>query len=197
MRPGLARRAASPDAVLLRPLVPPASAIPLGYIAGFPTQSGDASEPVSVLRWTLQALQVLAPEAFLVAELAIASVYDPSFERLIRDTGRDRLLPALTQARVGRRLAEVTGARRMLQGLGMRVAVAGHRIRRVGEFDALVITPPFAVDSQCSGELLIATGLSSPDHLTQAEARGADFVEGNAVAEPIRVAPVDLKRLRR
>src|SRR5690606_41231293 len=74
----------------------------------------------------------------------------------------------------------------------------GHRVGPIDGFSAVVVTPDTApADLTKPQGLLIAADIASDDDLTWARAIGADLLEGPAVAEPMRVAPVDLSRLRR
>lgn len=201
--PVLTRRStASSPPVVLRPLVGLEGrelAEPAGYLA---RAGGDVVGPepeIEWLAWTLKALEVLAPSAFLAAHLATETIISPLLgDRLDRESRR-RLLPIIEPARVGGRVTTQVKAMQRARDLGLRMAAAGHRLRSGRGFDAVFVTRRTQAATIELGwcRLLVATELSSAEDLTWAGRIGAGLVEGSAVSDPIRVAPVDVRGLGR
>lgn len=198
LRPAITRRhASSLGHIVLGPLVPIHDEGPVGYIGRLERHSGDPDKELSTISWTLQALEVLNPDAFLAAPISPDTVATASFAAILAPR-RQRFVPVLEAARVGRRMAEVGETLRRLHELGFQAAVSGHRISSVGGFDALVVTPrTAAVEFEANAGTLIVIDVASAPDLDWASSRGAALIEGPAVADPIRVAPVDLSRLQR
>lgn len=168
---------------------------PPGYLVGEGTAS-DAAD-LGWIQWTLRALDVLAPATFLAAPLTPARLNDLISSGL-PEHASDRLLPILEAARTGRRLQELTATRRLAGRAGMRVAITGHRLSSADGFDAAVVERGTAADELKLGtcRLQIVRGVDTPQDLAWAVQRGATLVAGRAVAEPIRVAPIDVSRIR-
>lgn len=158
----------------------------------------DPVRELATIRWTLQALEVLAPDAFLLTfPSASALAHSGLEEELGHALGRP-FLPALEVARMGRRRAELRKAATNARRLGLRVAVWGHRISSPGDFDALVVDRRTAATFPETGDQpLIVTNITSTADSRWATELGASLVEGPAVGDPIKVAPVDLNHLRR
>lgn len=200
LRPSLARRSErSRSYVVLGPLAPASrpDTPPVGYVARPPEALDSTEAELAWIRWTVDALTVLAPGAFLAAPVTAETLLDSGAETLGR-FGR-HLMPILDSARIGRRLALLDAARERARGLGLRCAVGGHRVASAHGFDAVVVDRLRAATTLDMGEcrLLVATGLRTPDDLEWARQSGANLVQGDAVAEPLRVAPVDVRRLQR
>lgn len=171
---------------------------PAGYLARLERHPTDPLEELTTIRWTLQALEVLAPEAFLLTFPSATALAHPDLERVLGETLGRPLLPALEMARMGQRKAELQAAVANARRLGLRVAVWGHRISSAGRFDALVVDPRTAGSFlDRAKQPLIVTDITSAADSTWATEWGASLVEGPAVGDPIKVAPVDLQRLRR
>ncbi len=171
---------------------------PEGYLARISSRHTDPAEELATLRWTLRALGVLDPGAFLAACVSAEAMSHPDLHRAVDGESRRRLLAVVEAARGGRRRQELDVALRRMHLLGMKAAVMGHRVGPIDGFSAVVVTPDTApADLTKPQGLLIAADIASDDDLTWARAIGADLLEGPAVAEPMRVAPVDLSRLRR
>lgn len=168
---------------------------PPGYLVGGQTPSGVAD--LGWIRWTLRALDVLAPATFLAVPLTPACL-DELMSAGSPTNPKDRLLPILETARVGSRLRELRAVRQRAAGAGMRVAVTGHRLASADGFDAAVVERRTAAVELKPGtcRLIIVRGVDTPDDLTWADQVGATLVSGKAVAEPIRVAPIDVSRIR-
>lgn len=99
---------------------------------------------------------------------------------------------------MGQRRVELEKAVVNARRLRLRVAVWGHRISSPGDFDALVVTRRTAGAFLDGGDKpLIVTNITSGTDSRWATEMGASLVEGGAVGDPIKVAPVDLNRLRR
>lgn len=185
---------------MLEPLSPAThpGASPVGYLARPPGEFGGAGEELAWIRWTVTALGVLAPGAFLAASITGETLVSDRAEQALGSFGR-HLMPILEPARVGRRLEGLEKARETVRTLGMRCAVGGQRVRSAAGFDALVVDPARAAATMAMGDcrLLIATRLDTPADLDWAHRQGADLIGGRAIAEPLRVAPVDVSRLQR
>lgn len=192
------RTGRSREHVLLSPICPAGGVKPAGYLTQLRRTPQDPLRELATIRWTLQALEVLAPEAFLLTfPSATALAHSGLEEELGLALGRP-FLPALEVTRMGQRRAEferaVTNARR----LGLRVAVWGHRLSTPGDSDAVVVTRRTAGSFLNPGDQpLIVTDITSNADSRWATEMGASLVEGAAVGDPIKVAPVDLNRLRR
>lgn len=181
--------------VHLLPLVPPSGGAPAGYLTEFGPDD-DVDAELANLRWTLQALAVLDPDAFLTAAVSAQAMSDPRVEEITRDG--PAFMPILEAARMGRRRQELEAAVADLSRLGIPAAVGGSRIRSAEGFAAMVVTPAQApVELELHGGQLIVTGVETERDLAWAVDAGANLVGGPAVAEPVRMAPVDLSRLRR
>ncbi|HLU30380.1 MAG TPA: hypothetical protein VK088_01360, partial [Acidimicrobiia bacterium] len=96
-------------------------------------------------------------------------------------------------------LEELGKARVAARNLGMPCAIGGQRVRSAAGFDALVVEPARAAATIAMGDcpLTIATRLETEADLDWARRAGANLLGGRAVAEPLRVAPVDVSRLQR
>ena len=200
LRPSLARRSGRARShIVLGPLVPLSrpDTSPVGYVARPPEAFDSTEEELAWIRWTVDALAVLAPGAFLAAPVAAEAILESDPATLERFSGH--LMPILEWARFGRRLALVDRAREQAQALGMRCAVGGHRVSSARGFDAVVVDRSRAATALERGgcRLLVATGLRTPADLEWARGAGASLIQGEAVAEPLRVAPVDVRRLQR
>lgn len=184
--------------VLLSPVCPAGGVEPAGYLTHMERMPQDPLQELATIRWTLQALEVLAPEAFLLTfPSATALAHSGLEEELGHALGRP-FLPALEVARMGRRRAELEKAAANARRLGLRLAVWGHRISSAGDFDALVVARRTAGTFLDPGDKpLIVTDITSSTDSRWATELGASMVEGAAVGDPIKVAPVDLNRLRR
>lgn len=180
----------SPLVSVSRPL-----AEPPGYLMEGVSIDVDGIDRVT---WTLRALGALSPSAFLAAPLTTACLASLISGDATSGWRQGRLLPILESARTGRRLADLSSAREAARRAGLRVALTGHRIAWARGFDAIVVDHAAAsIDLRREGsQLLIASGICSPGDVTWAERIGADLMAGPDVADPIRVAPVDVTRLR-
>ncbi|SRR5690606_20555972 len=195
---GTRRPAPFRDHVALSPLVPDVGARPEGYLARISSRHTDPSEELATLRWTLRALGVLDPQAFLAACVSAEAMAHADLHRVVDGESRRRLLAVVESARVGRRRHELEVALRRMHLLGIKAAVTGQRVGATDGFHAVVATPGTAAADLGEPEgLLIAAEISCEEDLHWARRIGADLLEGAAVAEPVRVAPVDLSRLRR
>lgn len=163
-----------------------------------PGEPSDPRSALGVVRWTLQALEILAPEAFLLVFLSTPGVLHPEFRRILERVGCRPLLVALEAARMGRRRAELHRATGRVREAGHQVAVWGHRLVSATGFDALIVTPrSAAVSLHRSAEPLMALGVDTQEDLDWAMRNGAVLMSGEIVGKPVKVAPVDLQRLRR
>lgn len=183
--------------VLLNPLLflDDIESEPPGYLvdSGSPSDAGE----LGWIQWTMRALHVLAPATFLAAPLTPACLDEVVSSESPEHPG-DRLLPILEAARTGHRLQELTATRQRAAEAGLRVAVTGHRLGSADGFDAAVVERRTAAGELKLGtcRLLIVRGADTPEDLAWAEQIGATLVAGRAVAEPIRVAPIDVSRIR-
>ncbi|HSJ35369.1 MAG TPA: hypothetical protein VLB85_09975 [Acidimicrobiia bacterium] len=201
LRPPLPRRSGRARShVVLEPLTPLADsgAAPVGYLARPPREFAGAGEELAWIRWTVTALGVLAPGAFLAASINGETLVSAQAQETLGGFGR-HLMPILEPARVGRRLEELGKARVTARNLGMPCAIGGQRVRSAAGFDALVVEPARAAATIAMGgcPLLIATRLDTQADLDWARRQGANLIGGRAIAEPLRVAPVDVSRLQR
>lgn len=193
IRPGRGRHN-----VLLSPICPAGGIEPAGYLTRIEATPERPQDELAAIRWTLQALEVLAPDAFLLVFPSAAALAHPRLEQELGHVLGRPLLPALEHARVGRRRSQLARATANLRRLGLRVAVWGHRVSSPESFDALVVqrrTCGYPLEPD--GKPLIVAGISSAADARWATDQGATLVEGPAVGDPIKVAPVDLRRLRR
>lgn len=200
LRPSLARRSdRARSHVVLGPLAPVSRphTSPVGYVTRPPEAFAGTEEELAWIRWTVDALAVLAPGAFLAAPVTAETLLESDPATLGRFGGH--LMPILESARLGRRLALLDAARERARALGLRCAVGGHRVASARGFDAVVVDRSRAAATLDMGEcrLLVATGLRTPADLDWARQAGASLIQGEAVAEPLRVAPVDVRRLQR
>ena len=200
-RPAFPRRfGPARSAVVLGPLITPSAPDrpARGYLASLPHPFATPGEELTWVRWTLEALAVLAPGTFLVTPLSPQALLDPEAEPAIGESA-DRLLPVLESARVGARRRLLDEAVAAARELGLRCALGGHRVTSAAGFDAVVVRPATAAaELRLDGcPLLIGADLTSREHLRWAVAAGAGLVDGPAVAEPLRMAPVDVSRLQR
>lgn len=178
--------------------MPEVSQVPKGYLARISSRHTDPAEELSTLRWTLQALGVLDPRAFLAACVSAEAMAHADVHRVVDGESRRRLLVVVEAARVGRRREELDVALRRMHLLGVKAAIMGQRVAATDGFHAVVVTPgTAATDLGQPDAMLIVTDIASAEDLAWAQEIGADLLEGPAVAEPVRVAPVDLNRLRR
>lgn len=170
----------------------------VGFVGTPGSRVDDPEQEVAWLRWTQQAAASLVPGAFLAAPVSAETIVWEGFADAIRGLER-QILPILEPGRVGRRQALVRRALERAHHCGIRVGVGGHRVRSAVGFSALVVSPETAAEvvPTAPHRLLIATGLSTSESLDWARSIGAALIEGPAVAEPIRLAPVDVSRLRR
>lgn len=198
LTPPIALRTGRSEHVLLSPVCPAGGVKPAGYLTHIRRTPQDPLLELATIRWTLQALEVLAPEAFLLTfPSATALAHSGLEEELGLALGRP-FLPALEVARMGQRRAELEKAVSNVRRLGLRVAMWGHRISSPGDFDALVVHRRIAGAFLDPGDKpLIVTNISSSTDSRWATEVSASLVEGAAVGDPIKVAPVDLNHLRR
>lgn len=199
-RPPITRRyGRTRSHVTLGPLTPAGSTdtTPVGYLAQAPHPFADHAAEMAWVRWTLEALEVLAPQTFLATPLSVGALRSSDLGASLGER-RQRLMPILEPARVGRRRSELRAALESARDLGIRCAVGGNRVHSAAGFDALVVTPRTAAHSVSMGDcrLLIAADLRTEREVEWARACGARLMEGDAVADPLRVAPVDVSRLR-
>lgn len=199
-RPPITRRyGRTRSHVTLGPLTPPGSTdtTPVGYLAQAPHPFADHAAEMAWVRWTLEALEVLAPQTFLATPLSVGALRSSDLGASLGER-RQRLMPILEPARVGRRRRELRAALESARDLGIRCAVGGNRVHSAAGFDALVVTPRTAAHSVSMGDcrLLIAADLRTEREVEWARACGARLMEGDALADPLRVAPVDVSRLR-
>ncbi|HLU31061.1 MAG TPA: hypothetical protein VK088_04825 [Acidimicrobiia bacterium] len=153
---------------------------------------------MAAIRWTLQALGVLDPHAFLAACVSHEAMSHADLHRVVDGESRRRLLAVVEAARVGRRRYELDVALRRMHLLGIKAAVMGQRVAATEGFHAVVVTPGTAPADLGQPEgLLIVAGIATDQDLEWARSIGADLLEGPSIGEPVRVAPVDLSRLRR
>lgn len=185
--------------VTLGPLTPAGSedTTPVGYLAAAPHPFADHTAEMAWVRWTLDALEVLAPGTFLATPLSAEALRSSDLGASLGDRRR-QLMPILEPARVGRRRSELLAALESARDLGIRCAAGGNRVHSAAGFDALVVTPRNAAHSVSMGDcrLLIATDLRTEREVEWARTCGATLVEGEVIADPLRVAPVDVSRLR-
>lgn len=186
------------DHVVLGPLCARPDERPVGYVSRLRQSGDDPNGELAILRWTAQALRVLAPDAFLLAFASTPALSSPEAEHVLPEEVRCSIVPVLEAARMGRRRTELELARANARRLGIRVGVAGHRVSSVGDFDALVVSPRTAATRlDTSGRPLVVVDVDTAADLIWAKEQGADLMEGRAVGEALKVAPVDLRRLRR
>jgi len=199
--PVLARTAASRRRtdrrhVTLLPLVPPSGGPPAGYLTEIEPLDEDVAAELNSLQWTLQALAVLDPETFLTAAVSAEAMAHPRLEEVTSDG--PAFMPILAGARIGQRRQELEAALANLERLGIPTAVGGPRITSGAGFAAIVTTPATAaVELERHGAQLIVVEVTTPEELEWTEKVGANLVGGPAVADPVRMAPVDLSRLSR
>lgn len=171
---------------------------PAGYLTHMERTPDDPLQELATIRWTLQALEVLAPEAFLLTFPSATALAHSGLEEELGQALRRPFLPALEVARMGQRRMELEKAVANARRLSLRVAVWGHRISSPGDFDALVVARRTAGTFLDRGDKpLIVTDITSSTDSRWATEMGASLVEGAAVGDPIKVAPVDLNHLRR
>ena len=128
--------------------------------------------------------------------LSAAAMADPGMEQATQDG--PAFMPILEGARLGKRRTELEAAMANLGRLSIPTAVGGSRISSGEGFAAIVTTPSTAaVELERHGAQLIVVGVASARDLMWAKRVGANLIGGPAVAEPVRMAPVDLSRLRR
>lgn len=171
---------------------------PAGYLARASSTIAGPGPEIEWLAWTLKALEVLAPSAFLAAFLSTEAIIAPVLADRLNRESRRRLLPVIEPARVGGRVTTQVRAMQRARDLGLRVAAGGHRVRSGKGFDAVFVSRPTAATEVVlhSCRLVVATELSTADDLDWAGEIGASLIEGPVVSDPIRVAPVDVSRLR-
>ncbi len=170
---------------------------PPGYLVGAATPA--QVDEMAWITWTVRALDVLAPAAFLAAPMTTSCLESILTDGPSGDLRVARLLPILEAARTGRRLSDLVRVRDRARAAGMRVAVTGHRLATADAFDAVVVDRrTAALDLRLgSCRLVIADRILSPGDVAWAETMGARLLAGPAVADPIRVAPIDVSRLQR
>lgn len=205
---GLSRRYVAPSQfqVSLSPLTPADD--PLGEPAGClahadsgldPTDPDSIKGELAILTWTMMALDVLHPTAFLAVPVTPEVVLAPPFGRTVRELECDRLMLVFENARMGRRRAVLDEAVDAARRFGIRLAVHGNRVNSAAGFDAVLVKPtsssvePPVTDT----EMVIAVDLRTDDDVEWALATGAHLLEGSALVDPMKVAPVDLRRLNR
>lgn len=205
---GLSRRYVAPARfrVSLHPLAPidDPHGEPAGCLA-HPESGLDPSHPeaiereLTILTWTMMALDVLHPEAFLAVPATADVVLAPAFPRTARQLECGRLMFVFQGARMGRGRSVLDDAVEAARRYGIRVAVAGNRVQSAAGFDAMFVAPETTAVHPPVSEAgaVIATDLATSDDLAWAERIGAHLVGGPAIAEPMRVAPVDVRRLDR
>lgn len=197
----LPRRHLAPFRVSLHPLFELSD---LGHATGFlarATRSGDPVDPEhspAILRWTVEAVDLLQPLATVAFTLPPEAVLSPSFTGQTQSLDAERLLLVFEAARVGQRWRLLEEATRTARRRGIKVAITGHRVSSAGGFDAIVVQPGSASEflRGGTGVSLIAADLRSDRHLGWARELEADLVEGPFLADPMEVVPVDVGRQR-
>lgn len=205
---GLSRRYVAPSQfqVSLSPLTPADD--PLGEPAGClahaqsgldPTDPSSVKGELAILTWTMMALDVLHPAAFLAVPVIPEVVLAPAFGRTVRQLECDRLMLVFENARMGRRRTVLDAAVEAARRFGIRVAVHGNRVSSVVGFDAVLVQPTSssAVPPVTDTGLVVAVDLRTENDVAWAQANGAHLLEGPALVDPMTVAPVDLRRLTR
>lgn len=142
------------------------------------------------LRWILDSLAILAPGTVLMAPCPLAFLVGP-------DSVEDpRFIPILDPVRVGRRLILFEVARKRALEAGIRLAVRGTAGEADG-FDLRMVSADRIGECPGGGTPLVCIDIATPDQLSAARSAGAEWLAGPAVAPPLRIAPVDISRLRR
>lgn len=195
----LPRRHLAPFRVSLRPLFRLSD---LGHVTGFlaqATRSGDQVDPEhspAILRWTVEAVDLLEPTAIVAFTLHPEAVLNADFTETARSLASERLLLVFEAARVGQRWRLLEEATRGARRRGMKVAITGQRVSSANGFDAIVLQPGSASDFLRGSDdvTVIATDLRTNRHLDWAREMGAHLVEGSLLADPMEVVPVDVGR---
>lgn len=184
---------------MLGPLVSLGSGVGTGFLDCSATRPDEPRAELTRLRWTLDALDALSPGAFLLAPLSAEAILSDDLTFALSDLERGRLIPVLEPGRMGRRESTVAEAVARARSVGLRVAAGGPRTRSGAGFDGLVVAcDRAATDIDTDGcEFVVASGLGDRGDIDWARGIGAGVGEGPALAEPLRVAPVDVKRLGR
>lgn len=184
--------------IVLSPVCPTDRVEPTAYRLRLEQSPAEPLEELASIRWTLQALELLAPDAFLLTNVSAPALAHPRLEEELGPAFGRPFLPALEHARMGWRKAEMDTAVANAGRLGLRVAVRGHRLQSTDGFAAAVVNRKSAGIGLRPGDSeLIVTDVASQADAQWAVDMGANLIEGPAVGDPIRVAPVDLNRLRR
>lgn len=193
-----ARRERRRDHIVLSPVCPTDRVEPTAYRLRLEQSPAEPLEELASIRWTLQALELLAPDAFLLTNVSAPALAHPRLEEELGPAFGRPFLPALEQARTGQRRAEMNAAVANASRLGLRVAVWGHRLQSNEDFHAVVVDRRTAGIGLRGGSAeLIVTDVASQADAEWAVDMGGTLIEGPAVGDPIKVAPVDLNRLRR
>ncbi|MGA7271269.1 MAG: hypothetical protein WB239_09380 [Acidimicrobiia bacterium] len=195
----LPRRHLAPFRVTLRPLFELSD---LDRTTGFLAHASRSGDPVdtghspAILRWTVEAVDLLQPMAMVAFTMPPEAVLDSAFAHTTRSLASERLLLVFESARVGQRRQLLEEATRAAHRRGMRVALTGQRVRPAEGFDAAVVQPGSASEflRGGGGVTIIATDLRTDANLDWARKVGADLVEGPLLADPMEVVPVDVGR---
>jgi hypothetical protein len=140
------------------------------------------------LRWILDSLAILAPDTVLMAPCPLSFLVAPDF------CWDRRLVPILDPVRLGRRLDLFDLARQVATEREARLALRGGTLADGDGFDFWVLE---ADRLGGGGDIaVVCHDVATPEQL-EAAAPTAEWVAGPAVAAPLRIAPVELSRLRR
>lgn len=197
----LPRRHLAPFRVSLHPLFQPSD---LDRATGFLAHARRSGDPVgtehsaAILRWTVEAVDLLQPMATVAFTMLPEAVLGSAFAEATRSLASERLLLVFESARVGRRRHLLEAATRAARRRGMRVALRGQRVSSAEGFDAVVVQPGSASEYLRGGGdvAVIATDLRTDAALDWARELEADLVEGPLLADPMEVVPVDVGRQR-
>jgi hypothetical protein len=197
----LPRRHLAPFRVSLHPLFELSDLNDATGFLAHVSRSGDPIDPdhgLAILRWTVEAVELLQPTATVAFTLSPEATLSPTWREVAAALPQDRLLLVFEAARVGQRWRLLDEANRSARRMGIRTAIRGQRVSSARGFDAIVLEPGSASEFMRDGEEIevIATNLRTDRHLDWARGLHADFLEGSILAEPTEVVPVDVGRQR-
>lgn len=147
---------------------------------------------VAALNWALEAMTHLNPEAAMFTAIPPEIVVSDPFRTLAPH--RATLIPIVDPGRVGRRRLLGERALETAKSLGMSVLVGGHRPHRQGGADGIAAVAG-RLPAGVNPTLVIGIGCS--EHAHDAQSCGSRYLGGPWIADPIRLAPVDVSALRR
>lgn len=206
---GLARHYVGPTQfqVSLSPLT--TSSDPLGAPSGCLARPQPVVDPdhaptaanaeLAILTWTTMAVDALHPDTFLAVAVSPEVVLAPTFNRTVAQLPCDRLMLLFETGRAAARRVTLDQAVTIARRYGIRVAVGGNRLTSAAGFDAAFVAPSTSsVEAPVTDTpLLVAMSLRTNEDIEWAKRIGAHLFEGPALADPMTVAPVDLRRLNR